>query len=96
MLVFSATLQQTVVDASSISLSDDSLQAFAVILQELGSLMSTLVQNGQQVWLAELPLFETCQRTLQTVQLEPGELFDLAALQMVERVGLAIQTRQQI
>jgi len=49
MLALSASLQQTTPDASAISLSDASLQVFALMSRELGRLMSILVQIRRQV-----------------------------------------------
>ncbi|CAL8237246.1 unnamed protein product, partial [Boreogadus saida] len=52
--------QQAQVEPSLQSLSDASLQAFALMSRELGRTMSTLVQTRRQVWLAQSPLTETC------------------------------------
>ncbi|XP_037604355.1 uncharacterized protein LOC119475586 [Sebastes umbrosus] len=95
MLALSASLQEAAPDVSSTSLSDASLQAFALMSRELGRLMSMLVQTRRQVWLAQSPLSETCRRTLRTVPVEPGHLFGTAALQVLERTVQADQTRQQ-
>ena len=58
--------------------------------------MSTLVQAHRQVWLAQTPLTETCQRTLCSVPVEPGEIFGSAALEVLQHTVQARQTRQQL
>lgn len=49
MLALLASLQQIAVDAYYISVSDPSLHAYAVMLMDLGRIMSTLVQSHSQV-----------------------------------------------
>ena len=65
----STSLQQAQVEPSLQSLSDASLQAFALMSRELGRTMSTLVQPALS------PLTEMCRRVLCAVPVEPGELF---------------------
>ncbi|CAL8389024.1 unnamed protein product [Boreogadus saida] len=60
LLGLSTSLQQAKVEPLLQSLSDASLQAFALMSRELGRTMSTLVQTRRQVWLAQSPLTETC------------------------------------
>ncbi|CAL8236507.1 unnamed protein product, partial [Boreogadus saida] len=88
--------QQAQVEPSLQSLSDASLQAFALMSRELGRAMSTLVQTRHQVWLVQSPLTETCRRVLRAVPVEPGELFGSAALEALEGAARARQTRQQL
>ncbi len=94
-LALSQSLQSSSVDTSVQSLSDASLQAFAFITRELDRLMSTLTLTRCQVWLAQSPLSESCRRTLRTLPVVPGELFDPAAQQALEQGIQASQTRQQ-
>ncbi|CAL8388517.1 unnamed protein product [Boreogadus saida] len=96
LLGLSTSLQQAQVEPSLQSLSDASLQAFALMSRELGRTMSTLVQTRRQVWLAQSPLTETCRRVLRAVPVEPGELFGSAALEALEGAARARQTRQQL
>lgn len=49
MLALLASLQQIAVYAYYISISDASLHAYAVMLMDLGHIMSTLVQTHSQV-----------------------------------------------
>ena len=96
LLGLSTSLQQAQAEPSLQSLSDASLQAFALMSRELGRTMSTLVQTRRQVWLAQSPLTETCRRVLRAVPVEPGELFGSAALEALEGAARARQTRQQL
>ena len=96
LLGLSTSLQQAQVEPSLQSLSDASLQAFALMSRELGRTMSTLVQTRRQVWLAQSPLTETCRKVLRAVPVEPGELFGAAALEALERAARAKQTRQEL
>ncbi|KAK0134683.1 hypothetical protein N1851_029697 [Merluccius polli] len=96
LLGLSTSLQQAQVEPSLQSLSDASLQAFALMARELGRTMSTLVQTRRQVWLAQSPLTETCRKVLRAVPVEPGELFGAAALEALERAARARQTRQEL
>ena len=96
LLGLSTSLQQAKVEPSLQSLSDASLQAFALMSRELGRTMSTLVQTRRQVWLAQSPLTETCRRVLCAVPVEPGELFGSAALEALEGAARARQTRQKL
>ena len=96
LLGLSTSLQQAQVEPSLQSLSDASLQAFALMSRELGRTMSTLVQTRRQVWLAQSPLTETCRKVLRAVPVEPGELFGAAALEALERAARARQTRQEL
>ncbi|XP_030219303.1 uncharacterized protein LOC115548682 [Gadus morhua] len=59
LLGLSTSLQQAQVEPPLQSLSDASLEAFALMSRELGRTMSTLVQTRRQVWLAQSPLTET-------------------------------------
>ncbi|KAK0146804.1 hypothetical protein N1851_013823 [Merluccius polli] len=90
LLGLSTSLQQAQVEPSLQSLSDASLQAFALMARELGRTMSTLVQTRRQVWLAQSPLTETCRKVLRAV------LFGAAALEALERAARARQTRQEL
>lgn len=56
MFALSASLQGGSVEASTISLNDASLQAFALMSRELGRMIAFLVQTWCQVWLAQSPL----------------------------------------
>ncbi|KAK0153029.1 hypothetical protein N1851_005294 [Merluccius polli] len=96
LLGLSTSLQQAQVEPSLQTLSDASLQAFALMARELGRTMSTLVQTRRQVWLAQSPLTETCRKVLRAVPVEPGELFGAAALEALERAARARQTRQEL
>ncbi|KAK0155322.1 hypothetical protein N1851_002331 [Merluccius polli] len=96
LLGLSTSLQQAQVEPALQSLSDASLQAFALMARELGRTMSTLVQTRRQVWLAQSPLTETCRKVLCAVPVEPGELFGAAALEALERAARARQTRQEL
>ncbi|KAK0151644.1 hypothetical protein N1851_007054 [Merluccius polli] len=96
LLGLSTSLQQAQVEPSLQSLSDASLQAFALMSRELGRTMSTLVQTHRQVWLAQSPLTETCRKVLRAVPVETGELFGAAALEALERAARARQTRQEL
>ncbi|KAK0150202.1 hypothetical protein N1851_008886 [Merluccius polli] len=96
LLGLSTSLQQAQVEPSLQTLSDASLQAFALMARELGHTMSTLVQTRRQVWLAQSPLTETCRKVLRAVPVEPGELFGAAALEALERAARARQTRQEL
>ena len=96
LLGLSTSLQHAQVEPSLQSLSDASLQAFALMSRELGRTMSTLVQTRCQVWLAQSPLTETCRRVLFAVPVEPGELFGSTALEALEGAARARQTRQQL
>ncbi|KAK5895925.1 hypothetical protein CgunFtcFv8_009578 [Champsocephalus gunnari] len=96
MLAVSTSLQQAPAEPPLLGLSYASLQAFALITQELGRVMSFLVQTRRQVWLAQSPLTETCRRVLRSVPVKPGELFGSAALEALERAAQARQTRQQL
>ncbi|KAK0156351.1 hypothetical protein N1851_000348 [Merluccius polli] len=96
LLGLSTSLQQAQVEPSLQSLSDASLQAFALMSMELGRTMSTLIQTRRQVWLAQSPLTETCRKILRAVPVEPGELFGAAALEALERAARARQTRQEL
>ena len=64
LLGLSTSLQQAQVEPALQSLSDASLQAFALMSREFGRTMSTLVQTRRQVWLAQSPLTETCRKVL--------------------------------
>ncbi|CAL8348907.1 unnamed protein product [Boreogadus saida] len=96
LLGLSTSLQQAQVEPALQSLSDASLQAFALMSRELGRTMSTLVQTRRQVWLAQSPLTETCRKVLRAVPVEPGELFGAAALEALEMASRARQTRQEL
>ncbi|KAK0136266.1 hypothetical protein N1851_027838 [Merluccius polli] len=96
LLGLSTSLQQAQVEPSLQTLSDASLQAFALMARELGRTISTLVQTRRQVWLAQSPLTETCRKVLRAVPVEPGELFGAAALEALERAARARQTKQEL
>ncbi|XP_068583377.1 LOW QUALITY PROTEIN: uncharacterized protein [Cebidichthys violaceus] len=92
MLALSASLQQATLDASATSLSDASLQAFALMSRELGRLMSTLVQTRRQVWLAQSPLSET----YLGVPLRPPEAVLSPQLTPVAITGLSVPLGGQL
>ena len=76
MLTPSASQQEAMLSASVHSFGDVPLQAFALMARELGRLMSTLVQACHHVWLAQLPLTETCWRTLRSGYLRSHNHFN--------------------
>ncbi|CAJ1069923.1 LOW QUALITY PROTEIN: uncharacterized protein LOC114481864 [Xyrichtys novacula] len=75
---------------------DAALEAFGHMSQELGRMMSYLVQARRQVWLSQSPLTEKTRRTLRALPVEPGTIFGPAAQEALERTIQAGQTRQQL
>lgn len=70
---------------------ESSLQGFAT-----NTLLSIVVPMRRQVWLAQSPLSKTSRRTLKGLPVVPGELFDSAALEALERTAQATRTRRQL
>ncbi len=96
MLALSQSLQSMGDDPSIQNTSDASLQAFAFMSRELGSLMSTLTPARRQVWLAQSPLSETCRKTLHDIPVVPGQLFGPAAQETLEHSVQMNKTRQEL
>lgn len=92
-LAMSQTLQGSDMDQSVRDLSDTSLQAFAFMTRELGRLMSSLTLARRQIWLAQSPLLEPYRKALRSLPVVPGELFGLAAQQVLERSLQVTQAR---
>ncbi|MEQ2175194.1 hypothetical protein GOODEAATRI_015567 [Goodea atripinnis] len=92
----SASLQDAGGATAAVGFSDAALQAFVLMTIELCHVMSFLVQGRRQVWLEQSPLTKACHRTLRIVPVVPGELFESAAVEVLEQTVQARQTSQQL